>query len=170
MAAHVYPQDALFASRQTAGTPSAPSLTASDVTQLYQWWLNRPPMSDELASELDNATRYSAAGIERQIANRAGNVAGSGVRGDEGAPSLTVQPAPILDAHAGSVASVGVAAIAPYAPAQAGPVGLQTPYGANVPTQVYQASVLPGGISLTTILIGAAVIGAAYFLIVKGAR
>src|SRR5882672_5678440 len=76
-------------------TGGIPSLTDSEIVQLYQQYLHRDPDGTELASERDNALKYSAAGIERQIANRAGNVAGSGIRGDEGAAPLTV-PATVV--------------------------------------------------------------------------
>lgn len=161
---HVYPADALFADR-TAEPVGARSLTDSEIVQLYQWWLLRPPSADEMQSERENSNKYSAAGIERQIANRAGNVSGSGVRGDEGLRSLTVA-APIIVAHSGSVAASGPAAIAPTADPQTGPLGLSTP-GAQYPypSQYYGAAPRAGlGLSVGTLAIGAAVIGAAWFL------
>src|SRR5262245_43627131 len=124
---HTYPNDALFAS-STSEPVGAPSLSDSQIIQLYNWWLNRPPDPTELQSERENALKYSAAGIERQIALRAGNVASSGVRGDEGAASLTVaRPAPIVTTQVGNVVATGAAAIAPSAAPQTGPLGLMTP-------------------------------------------
>lgn len=173
MALHTYPADALYAS-STLEPVGAPSLSDSEIINLYNWWLGRPPDSVELASERENALKYSAAGIERQIALRSGNVAGSGVRGDEGAAPLTVaRPAPIVSSQVGNVVATGAAAIAPTAPIQAGPVGLMTPsympgaYSYPSAQQVYQASVLPGGFSFTTIAIVAAVAGAAWFLFLR---
>jgi hypothetical protein len=169
---HSYPADALFLS-STDAPVGAPSLTDSQIIQLYNWWLGRPPDSVELASERENALKYSAAGIERQIANRAGNVSGSGVRGDEGAPSLTiVRPAPIVSTQVGSIVSTGVSAIAPGAAPQTGPLGLMTPsylpgsYAYPSAQQNYSASVL-GGFSFTTIAIAAVVAGAAWFLFLR---
>jgi hypothetical protein len=169
---HVYPQDALFANR-TAEPVGAPSLTDSEIVQLYNWWLNRPPDPVELASERENAWKYSAAGIERQIANRSGNVASSGIRGDEGAPALTVAAPPATHADAGNVAASGASAAASsLAIAPAGPTGLVAPwrdlpqYGGAISGGGLAGNYAPsgGGLSLTTIAIGALVLGAAFFL------
>ena len=172
---HTYPADALFASR-TQEPVGAPSLTDAEIVQLYQWWLGRPPDPVELSSERENAWKYSAAGIERQIANRSGNVAGSGIRGDEGAPSLTVAAPIISHADAGNVATAGAsAAVAGLAIAPSGPIGLVAPwrdlpqYGGGYPTAT-GSMVAPqpsggfGGFSLTTIAIGALVLGAGFYL------
>lgn len=162
---HTYPADALFGSRTTEPTGGVPSMSDSEIVQAYNWWLNRPPDGSELSSERANALKYSAAGIERQIAMRSGNVASSGVRGDEGLAPLTM-PAPILSSHVGSVVTVGAAAIAPDGVTQTGPLGLMTPAGVAVPAgNYYGASVVPAGLSLTTILIGAAVLGAGFYLL-----
>lgn len=76
-----------------------PSLSAGEITSLYQKYIGRAPDAGEIASELENANKYSAAGIERQIALRGGNAAGSGVRGDEALPALTI-PRPVMPAPA----------------------------------------------------------------------
>lgn len=176
---HTYPADAIFGGR-TAEPVGGPSLTDSEIVQLYQWWLNRPPDPVELASERENAFKYSAAGIERQIANRSGNVAGSGVRGDEGAAPLTTPYVPPAATHAdaGNVAASGASAAASsLAIAPAGPTGLVAPwrdlpqYGGNIGggglSGNYGATAgggFLGGLSLTTVLIGVAVLGAGFFL------
>ncbi len=105
----------------TAPTGGVPSLTADEITSLYLKYLGRPPEGNELASELENANKYSAAGIERQIANRASNVAGSGIRGDEGLPSLT-QPAPVA-----SAVTAGPSTPSASTPPTVGPTGLANP-------------------------------------------
>lgn len=163
-----YPSDALFASRTQEPTGGVPSLSDSEIVQLYNWWLNRPPDGSELNSERGNALKYSAAGIERQIAMRAGNVASSGIRGDEGSTALTVA-APIIDSHVGSVVTVGASAIAHPDLVTSGPLGLMTPDRPvagyyNIPGAPMTAGFSGGGLSMTTILIGAAVLGAAWFL------
>jgi hypothetical protein len=174
MAFHVYPTDALYAS-QTAAPVGAPSLSDSEIINLYNYWLNRPPDPVELASERDNAMKYSAAGIERQIANRSGNVAGSGVRGDEGSVSLSIAaPSPVYVSHAdaGNYAATGAAAgAASLAIAPAGPTGLVAPWR-DLPQFGSSSSAYGspfdqpagGGLSLMTLAIGAAVIGAGWFL------
>jgi hypothetical protein len=173
MAIHVYPSDALFAS-QTSEPVGVPSLTDAQIVQLYNWWLNRPPSNDELISERENALKYSAAGIERQIANRSGNVAASGVRGDETSGALTVA-APIIPSQVGNVATMGPSAIAPGAGPQTGPLGLSTPSAAPYAPSTYYGAAGPiqgisiFGLSLTTIAIGVAVLGAAWYLL-KGRR
>jgi hypothetical protein len=175
---HTYPADALFASR-TQEPIGGPSLSDAEIVQLYQWWLGRPPDPVELSSERENAWKYSAAGIERQIANRSGNVASSGIRGDEGAPSLTVAAPIVSHADAGNVATAGAsAASAGLAIAPSGPTGLVAPwrdlpqYGGSYPGAGYATGsmVAPGagggfgGLSLTTIAIGALVLGAGFYL------
>lgn len=107
-----------------APTGGVPSLTTSEITQLYQQYLGRSPDASELSSEMENALKYSAAGIERQIANRAGNVAGSGVRGDEGAPSLTVYtpPPPVA-----SIVTAGPSVPTATTPPTVGSIGLANP-------------------------------------------
>lgn len=161
MAARSYPADALFADR-TAEPVGAPSLTDNEIAQLYVWWIGRPPEGNELPSERQNALKYSAAGIERQIANRAGNVGGSGVRGDEGSAALTV-PAPpraIPADVAGSLITMGPSAL--YQPTN-GPTGLAGPYAGAY----YSAAPSVGGFSLTTLAILAAVVGAAIYFMRK---
>lgn len=101
-------------------TGGIPSLTPAEITQIYVEVFGRSPDGTELASEMENAMKYSAAGIERQIRNRGGNVAGSGLRGDEGAAPLTV-PAP-PPAISGNVITMGPAALAP-AVTPTGPTG-----------------------------------------------
>jgi hypothetical protein len=172
---------ALFTST-AAPTGGVPSLTASQITDIYNYYLHRPPTSDELASEMENALKYSAAGIEQQIALRAGNVAGSGIRGDEGLPALTQPPPPpvvsqvsgALDAPAANVPPAGLyGTINPSLPINyaTNQVGRQFGYGdyqtggGLVPTQASAAG--GGGFSMMTLLIIAAVGVAAYFLVVK---
>lgn len=114
-----------------------PSLTPGEIDSIYREAFGRATEGNEMASELENANKYSAAAIERQIKNRASNAAGSGVRGDEGKPSLTIpralpvtppqnpfiyttQPVPI-----GSLATVGPAGIERFADGPTvGPTGL----------------------------------------------
>lgn len=147
-------------------TNGVPSLTDSEIVSLYQKWLGRGPDASELASERENALKYAAAGIENQIANRAGNTPASGVRGDEGQAPLTV-PA----SQAGHVAALGPAAIVVNPDSYSSPAGL----AAASPTLVAQPSgstsfapttstASVGGLSLPTILIGAVALGAAFYL------
>jgi hypothetical protein len=164
----------------TAPTGGVPSLTPDQITQLYQYYLHRPPDSAELASEMENALKYSAAGIERQIANRAGNVAGSGIRGDEGLPALTQPPPPpVVSAVTTSLATPD-ATVPPaglfgtinpslpinYATNQS---GRQFGYGAyqtggGLPAVAASAG---GGFDMMTLLVIGAIGVAAYFLLVK---
>jgi hypothetical protein len=162
----------------TAPTGGVPSLTPDQITQLYEFYFHRPPDSVELASEMENALKYSAAGIERQIANRAGNVAGSGIRGDEGLPALTQPPPPpVLSAVTTSIATPG---------ANVPPTGLYGTVNASLPVNyatnqvgrqfgygdyqtgggVVQAAA-GGGFDMTTLLVIGAIGVAAYFLLVK---
>jgi hypothetical protein len=67
------------------------ALDASTLTAIYLQQFGRPPDTNEMMSDLDNARRYGDAGVIRGIQLRAGNVAGSGVRGDEFLPSLSAQ-------------------------------------------------------------------------------
>ena len=146
-------------------TGGVPSLTAAQITNLYQLYLNRPPTVDELASEQQNALKYSAAGIERSIADRGSNTAGSGVRGDEGQPALTV---PVE--HAGNVVSTGPGAITPSTATAGGPTGpIPATLGGAVSSYAIPSSIAPtgGGFDLTTMLILGAVGVAAYLLIKK---
>lgn len=160
-------------------TNGIPSLTDGEIYTLYQKYLHRDPDSGELASERENAMKYSAAGIERQISLRAGNAPNTGVRGDEGLPSLTVAaPPPVYDSHAGSVIAAGPAAIV-NGPTPTGPTGLQTatmpaPYAspayAGGQAPYYGASAASGGLfgmSMTTLLVLAAAAGAAWYFFVK---
>ena len=145
----------------------APSLSEGEIISLYQKYLGRSPDGGELASEKENALKYSAAGIERQIANRAGNVAGSGVRGDEGLPSLTVPYVP--PAALASVLTMGPTAIpTSYMPiGPSGPTGLVNP---NFTTTMYRPTASaagPFGLDMTTMLLLAAVAFAAYYLLVR---
>lgn len=144
----------------------APSLSPAEIMSLYQQYLHRTPTDSELASEIENSWKYSAAGIERQIMNRAGNVAGSGVRGDEGLAPLTVAyvpPPPVLRPEViGSVITMGASAI-PGGVAS-GPTGLVSP-GGYTPGAYYPSASL-GGLSMTTLLILAALAAAAYYLLV----
>lgn len=157
---------------QNEPTNGIPSLTDGEIDTLYNKYFRRGPDARELASERENAMKYSAAAIERQIANRAGNVAGSGVRGDEGLPSLTI-PAQ----HVGNVMTMGAAAIAPGATAT-GPVGnVPALYGgpagssASVPGAYYAntGGATIAGLPIVTVAILALMAGAAwYFLRKKG--
>jgi hypothetical protein len=165
---HVYPADALYADRTQEPTGGVPSMSDAEIVRAYNWWLNRPPDGSELESERGNALKYSAAGIERQIAMRSGNVASSGTRGDEGLAPLT-KPAPIYDSHVGSIITSGPSAIGPYNGVQGGPIGLMSPGQAYYPNTFYGAATQPAGLSMTTILIGAAVLAGAWFLW-KGGR
>lgn len=142
-----------------------PSLTPAEITSLYLKYLQRPPDATEMASEMENANKYSAAGIERQIALRSGNTAGSGVRGDENLPALTIpRPVPVapvpavdlrnqvrVESGGGMLAPVG--SVATFGPAgtldtsfTAGPVGLVRPPGNVVPgREVYTSGNFIGG-------------------------
>lgn len=159
-------------------TGGVPSLTDGEIYILYQKYFHRDPDARELASERENAMKYSAAGIERQIANRASNTAGSGVRGDEGLPALTVAAPPpaIADNHAGNIVTMGAAAFAPGATAS-GPTGnIQGMYGGGGSALApgYYASGAPGvapastifGMSTTTVLLLLAIAGAGYYFLV----
>jgi len=116
-----------------------PSLTAGEITQIYQEAFGRPPTGSELSSELENANKYSAAGIERQIRNRAANAPGTGIRGDEGLPALTM-PRPIRNnpvpppsavvsplPPVGSVVTSGPSTPSGDTPPTVGPTGLANP-------------------------------------------
>lgn len=146
----------------------APSLTPEEIIFLYQKYLQREPTATELKSEVENSYKYSAAGIERQIANRAGNVAGSGVRGDEGLAPLTVPyvpPPPVIRPDViGSVITMGASAI-PYGPGPSGPTGSVYPTGAYAPASYFPAAGV-GGLSMTTLLLLAALAAAAYYVLV----
>jgi len=149
-------------------TGGVPSLTDGEIITLYQKYLHRGPDAQELASERENAMKYSAAGIEGQIADRGGNVPLSGVRGDETRAPLTI-PAQI----AGNVATMGPAAIV-LGPTAAGPTGtIPALYGASGSAQnpgaYYGASVAPsfGGFSVTTLAIVAVVAGAAWYFVLR---
>lgn len=153
-----------------------PSLTDQEIIALYNQYLGRGPDSGELASERDNAMKYAAAGIERQIANRAGNVAGSGVRGDEGlapltqpyiAPAAPNVPLYVPQGQVGNVITMGPAAASP-SPMPMGPTGTIYPaYGSPFPPGgVFGAQGLGiGGLSMSTLLLIAALAGAAYYLL-----
>jgi|SRR5882672_242498 len=168
-------------------TGGIPSLTDSEIVQLYQQYLHRSPDGTELASERENALKYSAAGIERQIANRAGNTAGSGIRGDEGLAPLTVPyvpPAPVAvpPSQVGNVVSMGPSAIQP-GPSSSGPTGTLTGYygsaygpipnygpGAPSPSFVGGSSAAAGPLGLSWemwLILGAAAVAAWYFLVKK---
>lgn len=160
-------------------TGGIPSLTTSEIVQLYQKYIGRPPDAIELASEQENAMKYSAAGIERQIANRASNVAGSGIRGDEGLPSLTTPALPpvVPATQVGNVVTMGPAGI-DHGPSSSGPTGTLTgyygaPYGPMTTygqgaTSAPRTSAAGGvfGMSWSTIALLAAVAGAAYYFLV----
>lgn len=126
-----------------------PSLSPAEITQLYMKYLLRPPDAQEMASEMENANKYSAAGIERQIALRAGNAPASGVRGDETlapltiprpvAPAMPYAPPPDLRTQV-TVDNAPVGSVATFGPAgtldtgySGGPVGLVGPAGNVVP-------------------------------------
>lgn len=151
-----------------------PSLTASEIQQLYSKY-NLTMSSSDLASELENANKYSAAGIERQIALRAGNAPGTGIRGDEGAPSLTITrpvapPPPALVANEqdwraqiqtssgaplGSVANFGPAGMLDTG-YSGGPVGLvHSDPGNVVPGRVVVNYGNTGGVAPTALDAGA---------------
>lgn len=169
----------------TYAPSGAPSLTAGEITQLYQQYLGRTPTAAEMASEQENALKYSAAGIERQISLRAGNVAGSGIRGDEGLPNLTVpRPAPVVlqsqvvgnNVPLGSVATMGAAGTLDTEQT-VGPVGLSGPVpGRALPTGYDGSGINPGGMYTPAaiaqtgsslvfyVLIGGAALAAYYFL------
>jgi len=169
---------ALFTDRN-APTGGVPSLTAGQITDIYQAYLHRPPTPEELTSEQENALKYSAAGIENQIALRAGNVAGSGIRGDEGLPALTQAPPPpvvsqvlgAIDSPGSNVPPTGLyGTINPSLPINyaTNQVGRQYGYGDyQTGGGLVTASAAGGGLSMTTLLILAAVGVAAYFLVVK---
>lgn len=147
-------------------TGGVPSLTDGEIITLYQKYLHRAPDAQELSSERGNALKYSAAGIEAQIADRAGNTPASGVRGDENRAPLTI-PAPI----AGNVATMGPAALVQGATA-AGPTGnLAALYGgpgtAQNPGAYYASAAGPFGLSTTTLLIVAAMAAAAWYFLKK---
>jgi hypothetical protein len=148
-------------------TGGIPSLTDGEIYTLYQKYLFRNPDAQELASERENAMKYSAAAIERQIANRGSNVAASGVRGDEGLPSLTVA-API----AGNVITMGMAANTAGV-SVTGPTGtVPSTYGpyAAPPNAMYQGNIggaSIGGLSMTTIGILVVMAGAAFYFFRK---
>lgn len=154
-------------------TGGVPSLSDAEIVQLYQKYIRRPPDDVEFASERQNALRYSAAGIERQIANRASNVPSIGIRGDEGLAPLTI-PAPVLvpDNHLGNVLTMGPAAIVPGL-SYSGPTGLKPgTYGQFLPgaSSGYlgpAGASLPFGLDATTLLVIAAMAGAAYYFLVK---
>lgn len=69
----------------TGNTPAAgqPSMNTGDVQAAYQKAFGRSADPRELASELENANKYGAAGIQNQIARRTNNAPNSG---DYGTP------------------------------------------------------------------------------------
>lgn len=150
----------------------SPSLSDQEIIALYQRHLGRSPDAVELGSERENAMKYSAAGIERQIANRASNAPTSGVRGDEGRAPITIPYVPpppppaaplvIPQSQLGNVLTMGPSALA-AGPMPSGPTGLMSPgYGGSVPM-----SASLGGFDMTTLIILAAVAAAAYLLFLR---
>lgn len=155
-------------------TGGVPSLTTDELIAIYQEYGHRAPDAGELSSDSANAMKYSAAGIERGIAQRFSNVAGSGVRGDEGLPSLTV-PAPLVipQSQIGNVITMGAAAIQPGL-SQSGPTGLnvgtygQPAGGGYYPSYAAGAgSGLPFGLTPMTLLLLAGVAGGAWYFLVR---
>src|SRR6266850_2321673 len=86
---------------QTARATGGGNLDPSTLTSLYLQTFGRPPDANEMATDLDNARRYGDAGVIRGIQLRSGNVAGSGVRGDEFLPSLQPSQDQVVMALAG---------------------------------------------------------------------
>lgn len=129
-----------------------PSMNAGDVTQAYQQAFGRAPDARELASELENANKYSKSGILDQIARRTSNDPGSGDYGvadwskvaggqsssaDSGGPVITLPP--------GGTGGTPRPQAAPVqeAPDPTLPIGTLIPQAApGVPTN--PASVAPG--------------------------
>lgn len=149
-----------------------PSLTRDEIITLY----NRYGLSyseSDIASDLENANKYSATGIEGQIAKRASNVAGSGVAVVpvitvlNSTPPLTNVP----DSHVGNVLATG-APIAPGTYAASGPTGLApgyyggpvypggTPAGTNAAASIF-------GFSPLTLIVLVAMAGAAFYFLRK---
>lgn len=160
----------IFGNSTQAPTNGIPSLTDAQITLLYQTYLGRPPDATELASEEQNALKYSAAGIENQISLRAGNTPGSGIRGDEGQAPLTVQPAVVAHVLSG----VPIAAVSSDANTNMLPVGptgtIQAVQGSPIVTTAAGVSVPAastiGGFDTTTLLILAAM-GIGVFLLLR---
>jgi len=157
----------------TSEPVGAPSLTEQEIIFLYQKYLGRPPDANELASEKENALKYSAAGIERQIMLRAGNVASSGIRGDETLAPLTVpySPPPVVrESSMGGYVTTGPSATS-AGPVPVGPTGLMYASAAGAYNGGYYtpqpSAPSLGGISMTTILILAAMAGAAFYFLRK---
>ena len=147
-----------------------PSLTDGEIISLYQKYLGRAPDSGELSSERENAMKYSAAGIERQIANRAGNAPNTGIRGDEGLAPLTVAyvPPPIHAADAGHFVTQGAAAVSGALMSPAGPTGTiyATAAGSAPNYSAGFGSSQANGISTQMILLLLAAAAAAYYFLV----
>lgn len=167
----------LFANLTSAPAPGQSSMTDAMIIQAYQYWLGRSPYSpsnpgpdgdtSELASEENNALKYSAAGIERTIAARSGNVPGAPA---VALPSVTVPyvaPVVVTADVAGNVAAVGPSATQTSA---VGPTGLiVATQGPTVTPAVVSTASAPTstilGFDPTTLIILAVVAGAAWFLI-----
>jgi len=100
-------------------------LDPSTLTSLYLQTFGRPPDANEMASDLDNARRYGDAGVIRGIQLRAGNVAGSGVRGDEFLPSLQpTQDQVVMALAGGGISSSDVSSTEGWRDILGGIVGL----------------------------------------------
>lgn len=85
------------------------TLDVGTLTSLYMATFGRPPDANEMATDLDNARRYGDAGVVRGIQLRAGNVAGSNVRGDEFLPSLQpTQEQVVMSLAGGGISSGGI--------------------------------------------------------------
>ena len=149
-------------------TGGVPSLTASQIVGIYENWLGRDPDANELATDQQSALKYSAQGVEIQIANRSNNAPGSGQLGTVGLQDGNTIPAAV----AGNVLSVGPAALV-SAPAPVGPTGtIYTTQGApiysagvGVPAVAAASSI--GGLSMTTLLLIGGVAIAAFLLLRK---
>src|SRR6266850_101688 len=136
------------------GPPTAPAtgggnLDPSTLTSLYLQTFGRPPDANEMATDLDNARRYGDAGVIRGIQLRSGNVAGSGVRGDEFLPSLQPSQDQVVMALAGGgISSPDISSTEGWRDILGGIVGLLPFPGAPAIRSPTTAPAPPDGLTL----------------------
>lgn len=150
-----------------------PSLTRSEVISLYTKYGINDYTENDIASDLENANKYSAVGIEGQIAKRATNVPGTGYAPVPIIPVINATPPATPPSVVGNVLANGPTANTTSPVGPTGPIiAVQGPgvQGVSTPADATRYAAPASGISSTTILIGVAVLGAAAFLLLRHRR